>query len=1002
MRLLGTLLVSLLWAGVVSAYGLRGAWEKTMYFSIYQMEDMLAIDGVDGTGKNYQIAPNCGGGVGGARKGLLDKSRRCSLLQFLDHIWRTTSTNRDILDEGGNVVRTEKYYDTKPDIDTVKFGSSGTPTTGSNLTPDQIQTYTLDAKNADGKIIYKTPVPIVTSDGEPFSVKQHGYTGNVDEPGRLWPNAVPPLPGGVDGYLVSLPKIADRAQELLQIWEAAKADGTLHVGDDEKDHPDYDKHKEADDQVKKHLEYGRLAAKKTALFRESDLHKNLKAFGKWREAFGVAPKWDYHNSGDDQVKSWPVMNEKKTIQKIMEASVGDEAKAKKIYDNKWKEIKSGEGYRGTPDLRTTLRYLCVRVHSHTTNTIFDSVCSSPIPMAETMKWACKTGCNAAIDAALHQSASVSAVPVASTVAANSKPKPVATVGGNGDNAIVTDTIKALTLQLAAKRGHIETFSYLMSLGARLDEPGTSLSSIRSLVWLVTQGPDASALLRLFFASPNHLDQLGQEMLNETLFGLLQGCAAPRSSKAPSIEEYLGFARILLDAGANPNAFFALGSSSSSVLSAAVRTLSPDLVRLLLHCGACSNGPPDAPQRLPPVPRWPLHVPLCAIAYSFATLSSSVSSSLLNLSFTQSSLKEIVCVLLHVGHANVNTSAPYLHLDGWCISFTNPLFVFLDAVNNWDSSDALSALKFILECGASPSIRTTTHPSSDFERAGTVSPALLRHGRYHLGPAREFPIIDLLDRWGVGKLSSPTFTEVLEVLARDHIQPSGDENSRRARSIADELARYDYTASKAPLECEVDDSILCAWRRVITSLISPLLATPHVLGEFLHAYIIRKATCPDHRPLVSIAYHSSQNHVIGDDLAHITVQVLVDAGADVNHRRRGDGASEDGPTVLHVLCLWLAGRSPEEDDPLFGWKPSCLGFRHTASRAKFIEFLVETCGADASLRHRGLNPGQILGQLRRPELDTEEETGESGSRWRRDTSVVREAREAMENLLGKKR
>ncbi len=34
---------------------------------------------------------------------------------------------------------------------------------------------------------------------------------------------------------------------------------------------------------------------------------------------------------------------------------------------------------------------------------------------------------------------------------------------------------------------------------------------------------------------------------------------------------------------------------------------------------------------------------------------------------------------------------------------------------------------------------------------------------------------------------------------------------------------------------------------------------------------------------------------------------------------------------YMICLWLADRSPEEDDLLDGWKPSCLGFRHVTPR-----------------------------------------------------------------------
>ncbi|KAL2125793.1 hypothetical protein VTI74DRAFT_2735 [Chaetomium olivicolor] len=160
---LSKVLFPLLWAGLALAYGLRGAYEKAMYFAIYQLEDMLAIDG-----------------VGGARKGLLGKSRRCSLPQFLDHIWRATPTNKD-----GAV-----YFDTKPVLSDVKWSVSDEVLKSSALTTAKIQNYIMNAraKVNDKKLIRDDEIDLPS--GQKVKVKQRGYAGNVDEPGKLWPTSV--------------------------------------------------------------------------------------------------------------------------------------------------------------------------------------------------------------------------------------------------------------------------------------------------------------------------------------------------------------------------------------------------------------------------------------------------------------------------------------------------------------------------------------------------------------------------------------------------------------------------------------------------------------------------------------------------------------------------------------------------------------------------------------------------------------------------------------------
>ncbi|KAJ4292864.1 hypothetical protein N0V88_005522 [Collariella sp. IMI 366227] len=213
---------------------------------------------------------------------------------------------------------------------------------------------------------------------------------------------------------------------------------------------------------------------------------------------------------------------------------------------------------------------------------------------------------------------------------------------------------------------------------------------------------------------------------------------------------------------------------------------------------------------------------------------------------------------------------------------------------------------------------------------TAYPDLFYSGPTSVGKAPE-PIRDLLDKWGLGKLASPTFVSALEMLG-------GNPNNRGGvRTVAKDLAKYDDSISRSSssipnaMIAAKDAAILNGWRRMISATIRQL--TLHELGEFLHAYVFRKGTCPNHN---HIPYHCSAADEIGD-LARATVEVLLAARVDINHRHR-ESDRRDGPTALHQICLWLVGAM---------WDPSCRGFKHTRSRARFMRFLIERCGADVS-------------------------------------------------------
>lgn len=617
-----------------------------------------------------------------------------------------------------------------------------------------------------------------------------------------------------------------------------------------------------------------------------------------------------------------------------------------------------------------------------TSQLFASVMGSRATRDSAMRWACQTGCLPAIEAAVRHGSSVSAVAVAAMPS-----KPVALVGAIAKKPAPEPVIKALTLQLAAKRGQVEAFEHLIALGARLDEPGTSAASICALIKLVTRGLYAPALLRLFLAgaggSARLAYQLAQEHRDEALLELMRGHPLRRG---PSTHEYLEFTRLLLDAGASPNCCrLDHAGISSSTLSFGVLSRSPEIVRLLLDRGAHANGSPDP--KLPRRPRLPLHVPLCAAAHAMATATALDDAD-------RDDLMQTVQALLDRG-ADINMCVPFrgsaLHTD----RLTTPLLVFLDAVNSWEprhgGSETLRNLRFLLDSGASP-----VAPPAE------TTPGLReRHNqsRWNWCAPDADLVRALLDDWGIHALAWPSFASALQLLAG---HPS---RRRQLRATAEALAAYDYTpalpnAQEKGAALQQEDGVVAGWRAVLGSVIHSLSASER--SDFLYFYVVRKATCPEHR--ARLRNHLSQDHSTGE-LARAMVTLLLEAGADVNHRIRQPGSEQDqkqeekdSPTALHSICLWLAGRDLGEEgyEHMYGsFHPKCTGFRHTPQRLEFVRFLVDTCGADVGALHDGRTPAEVLLQLIRPDLD-EQEVGSLP--WQRDVETVRQARGRFVGLL----
>lgn len=92
----------LLFSRLAWAYGPLWRFEGAFYCSVYIMEEIRGIPGLENNG--YQTASGCVG----TRVGLAGQAGWCNLAEFLDYIGRETATGK--LDEDGNPI-----YDKRPD-----------------------------------------------------------------------------------------------------------------------------------------------------------------------------------------------------------------------------------------------------------------------------------------------------------------------------------------------------------------------------------------------------------------------------------------------------------------------------------------------------------------------------------------------------------------------------------------------------------------------------------------------------------------------------------------------------------------------------------------------------------------------------------------------------------------------------------------------------------------------------------------------------------------------
>ena len=318
---------------------------------------------------------------------------------------------------------------------------------------------------------------------------------------------------------------------------------------------------------------------------------------------------------------------------------------------------------------------------------------------EALRWACNHGQISAIRR------------VISTYGAS--PSTVRIAGTDGPSPT------ALTLHLAARKGHLDAFKLLLELGARVDDIDATTAQLESLLRQLFS-PPKPGFVRAFFEAGCG-SQLPSRLLDRSLVMLINNGAS------------LDIVELALESGASPNCTESRGGLRQCPVSASIFRNSKALFDLLLKRGASIHGGEvEYPRRIP------VHIPIYAAAYAMLKHGTAMMQACLD------------------NGADINHRAlmPRFHYR-MHYHYGTPLLGYLDSIKTWPV-DAHCApvhnLKYLFEKGAiADELPDITLPDS---KKGPI---------YHIEPLSSLEV--LLDNMH-GKfeqLTDPQFLAVAKLL-----------------------------------------------------------------------------------------------------------------------------------------------------------------------------------------------------------------------------------------------
>ncbi|KAL8285040.1 hypothetical protein RB597_002225 [Gaeumannomyces tritici] len=601
--------------------------------------------------------------------------------------------------------------------------------------------------------------------------------------------------------------------------------------------------------------------------------------------------------------------------------------------------------------------------------------------SKAVRWACHAGVNSLIDKAVNYGSLVSSV------------------------AIGRANVRVLTLALAARSGQVGTFQHLIELGAQVDCPGVDHSAVRTLVLSLARSPSPD-LLRIFLeASPSLVSQLHNHQRTELLFHAAD--AASRKRDAWDVSSCLEMARRLIVAGADPNPSpilmrYPIHSHHVFLptLSVAIRSRSPELVRLLLENGARVDSQLETlftityrlRKQPSPAEQYPEGVasfsPICAVAYWLAETLSATEPSVRAQDFQH--LAEIGRLCLERGAA-VNDSVAIQRGRLRCLR--TPMMLYVAMVKDWGppgeepESDAMQRLRYLLGIGGAGLPDTPRTPRYAVKmREGQTKPTVRGHHAYwHSWRTRQqlwmSPAHLLMQVWSPLASELPALVRPLKLLmskngphVTSHLGPPHDQYGPSAAEL---LALYMYIPKSTEQPGGMGDHtdpVMSAWESILASAIQRL--EPAELNRLLKDYIWLKLTCAYHYHGTSLeccqgppstTCCGSQCCIVAtladDRLTRPTIRQLIAAGANVDHK-----ISSAEPTPLQNFGLWLTHPHHHRHEhqhvrmPGVQWGHPRMGaIGLTEERARLLRYLIDECGADPTIPHNGQTMAEMLRQ-----------------------------------------
>lgn len=454
----------------------------------------------------------------------------------------------------------------------------------------------------------------------------------------------------------------------------------------------------------------------------------------------------------------------------------------------------------------------------------------------------------------------------------------------------------LTLYVAAKHNRINTFSFLMQLGAGIGPSHPApLNSLRGQVKLI---------MRWLAKTPNL--NLLQTFLNKGLDAEVKAMHSPAVAwpLVPSINSGASAAlvRTLLDHGASANMVLSNGKGAmQSPLSAAILAGSQAVVRELIATGADVGGQRRREGVPAPPGQYPTHLPMFAAAMHLATS-------------VQRGEAEVMLTLCLQSGGNINQRACFVTKTGRFYWLT-PLLMFLDTVPAW-SKDGNDRLAFLID-------RKASRPPTEDSPPDIAMP--LRH-LYYDDIQSPSTVATLFDRWGIAQLRYDDFFTTVEMLIQNDLTSLAD--------ITDLLDRGCRVYNVRDSEAKVVSTRWCKLLDIVVSHLQASIDVDTILANVIIFYGKGKV------------FPAGSTHILDATIDHL----LVIHGGDINAP-----AAPKGHTALHHLCKFYCAAATNS---MLSHFDDSSGWYITIPRSELFTLLVEK-GTDPTLVFDGETAIQVL-------------------------------------------